>query len=125
MLADTPAFSTMGGMCAHRTGAALLFLLPLLLACARATPLGEIARRGDELRGKHVTVTGEVIDTVDVPLLKYRYYHLDDGSGQLWVQTKETLPARGDHLQVGGNLTPGLHIPGLDVGLVLDEQSRE
>jgi len=112
-------------MSARRAGAGVLLLLPLLFACARPTPLGEIRRRGDELRGQHVAVTGEVIDTLDLPLVKYRYYHLDDGSGQLWVQTKEALPARGDHVQVGGKLTPGLHIPGLDVGLVLDEQSRE
>jgi hypothetical protein len=102
-----------------------LLLLALLVGCARTTPLSEIRKRGDDLRGKQVTVAGEVVDTLNVPLLKYRYYHLDDGTDRLWVQTADKLPAQGEHLQVSGRLTPGLHIPGLDVGLVLDEQSRE
>ena len=104
---------------------AVLLLAVGVFACARTTPIAEIKKRPDEMRGKQVTIAGEVVDTLDLPLLRHKYYHLDDGTGQLWVQTSDKLPAQGDHLQVTGKLEPGLHIPGLDVGLVLDEQTRE
>jgi hypothetical protein len=105
--------------------APLLVLALGAFACARTTPIAQIKKQPDEMRGKQVTVAGEVIDTLDLPLLRHHYYHVDDGTGQLWVQTSEKLPAQGDHLQITGKLEPGLHIPGLDVGLVLDEEARE
>ena len=108
-----------------RLGAACLVLAAGVLACARTTPIAEIKQKPDQMRGRQVTIAGEVVDTLDLSLLRHRYYHLDDGSGQLWVQTSDKLPAQGDHVQVTGTLEPGLRIPGLDVGLVLDEKTRE
>src|SRR6266545_2016328 len=84
-----------------------------LAACNRPTSIAEIRQRGDELRDHRVTVAGEVVDRLDLPLLRNHYYHLDDGTGRIWVQTAQKPPAQGEHLVVTGRLTPGLHVPGI------------
>ena len=103
----------------------LALLAASLAACVRPVAIAEVKQRGEELKGKPVTVEGEVVEKVDLPLLRNRYYQLDDGTGHLWVQTTQPLPARGEHVRVTGTLAPGLKVPGVEVGIVLEESTRQ
>jgi hypothetical protein len=106
--------------------APLLLLVALALAaCVRPLAIADVKQRGEQLKGQRVTVEGEVVDRVELPLLANRYYQLDDGTGHLWVQTAQPLPARGEHVRVTGTLAPGLKVPGVEVGIVLEESTRQ
>jgi hypothetical protein len=111
----------------HRRG--LAFLAPALvacglLACVRPTPISEVRQRSQELEGHRVTVEGQVDERVELPLLRDRYYRIDDGTGHLWIQTSQSTPAEGQRVRVTGTLSPGIKAPGLEAGLVVQEAER-
>jgi len=96
-----------------------------LAACARPMPVSELRQRSQELMGKPVTVEGDVVESVDVPLLRDRYYELDDGTGRVWVETAQPVPGRGERVRVTGTVGPGLKLPGVEVGLLIQETARQ
>ena len=112
-------------MVATRRHAAFVFAAALLaVACAARTPIADVRARTAELQGKEITVEGAVVETLAVPLLGSRYYQLDDGSGQLWIETRSGLPSEGDRVRATGVLAPGLRVGTVELGLVLQESRR-
>ena len=106
---------------AHALAAACLLAAG---ACAAHTPIADVRARTAELQGREVTVEGAVVDTLSMPLVSSRYYQIDDGSGQLWVETRSTLPAEGETVRATGLLSPGLKVGTVELGLVLQESRR-
>jgi hypothetical protein len=104
-------------------GAAAL-LAALAAGCLRPVPISQVRERSAELQGKAVTVEGTVSERVDLPLLRDRFYRLEDGTGTIWVQTAQASPGEGERVRVTGTLGPGLRVPGLDVGLLIVETRR-
>jgi len=107
---------------ASLAGVALLAVLAA--GCVRPLAIAEVRARSAELQGKSVTVEGTVSERVDLPLLRDRFYRLEDGTGTIWVQTAQATPAEGERARVSGTLGPGLRVPGLDVGLLIVETRR-
>ena len=99
-------------------------LLTALAGCAGPLPIAEVRQRSQELQGQQVTVEGQVVERVDLPLLRDRYYQIDDGSERIWVQTVQPTPAEGARVVVTGTLGPGIRVPGMEVGLVIVESER-
>jgi hypothetical protein len=59
-----------------------------------------VVERPAEFEGRTVTVSGTVVEAVNVLVL--RYYKLDDGTGQLVVVTKRAVPAKGASVTARG-----------------------
>ena len=101
-----------------------VFLVLALTGCAARTSIADIRSQAAELEGRQVTVSGKVIDTLALPLVSSRYYQVDDGSGQLWVETRSALPEEGAEVRATGTLSPGLKVGSVEMGLVLQESRR-
>ncbi len=99
--------------------------LGCLVACVRPLPIADVRRQSEILQGKQVTVEGQVVKSVELPLVRDHYYQLDDGSGQIWVQTTQPTPDRGSRVRVTGTVGPGLKVPGVEVGVVIVEARRQ
>jgi hypothetical protein len=104
-----------------------LWALALVAAhgCVRPVAISALRQRSTELQGKPVTVEGQVSRSIDLPLLHDHFYQIDDGTGQIWVQTTQATPAEGQRVRVTGTLGPGMKLPGAEVGLVIVESQRQ
>lgn len=87
---------------------AVLAALALGLACDQlfATKIGKILADPRSYEGKEVTVSGNVVEVVD--LFVHKGFVLDDGTGQLKVVTTRMLPAKGQKVTVKGVIEPGV-----------------
>jgi hypothetical protein len=104
--------------------ASCVALLASIAAACAATSISDVRARAGELAGREVTVEGQVVDTLALPLLGSRYYQLDDGTGQLWVETRSAVPGEGVRVRASGVLAPGLKVGTVELGLVLQESRR-
>lgn len=102
----------------------LLLALAFVSGCAARTSIADVRARAAELEGRQVTISGRVADTLALPLVGSRYYQVDDGSGQLWVETRAALPEEGAEVRATGTLSPGLKVGAVEMGLVLQESRR-
>lgn len=73
----------------------------LMFSCGiDTTKIGDIVSHPREFSGKEVTVSGRVIDTFS--LFVVRYYTLQDDTGQIAIVTDRPLPARGEKMKTKG-----------------------
>jgi hypothetical protein len=70
-----------------------------------------------------VSVSGVVTSSWGVPLVPFRFYKVDDGTGELTVVSGSTrMPARGEHVRVKGKVQDVAVLGGRAVGLHIREQ---
>jgi len=93
-----------------RLGIALAVLAALVLglACDQllATKVGDILKDPRKYEGKEVTVSGTVVEVVD--LIIHKGFVVDDGTGQIKVVTSRMLPVKGQKITVKGVVEPGI-----------------
>ena len=104
---------------------AVCLALVALVACFRPVKISEVHARSQVLMGKPVIVEGRVVRALDLPLLHDHFYELDDGTGQIWVQSAQPTPTEGSTVRVTGTLGPGIKIAGNQAGLLIVEQRRK
>ena len=104
----------------------ILFALALwvlaLTACPSQTNIGKISNDPARYRDKEVAVAGRVTDSYGV--LGNGAYEVDDGTGKIWVVTKNGAPSRGAYVGVKGNVHTGFSFAGRSYGTVLEETNR-
>jgi hypothetical protein len=68
-------------------------------------------------------VNGVVTSSWGVPLVPFRFYKVDDGTGELTVVSGSSrMPARGEHVRVKGKVQDVAVLGGRAVGLHIREQ---
>lgn len=87
-------------------------------------PIGEVRQAAPSLEGRSVRVKGKVVDSNQLPFVGTRFYKLQDGTGELWVTTKDPLPALGESLVVSGELHNTAVLGGASMGIQVRETSR-
>lgn len=87
-------------------------------------PIGEVRQSAPSLEGHNVRVKGKVVDTTQLPFVGTRFYKIQDGTGELWVTTKDALPAMGETLVVSGELHNAAVLGGSSMGIQIREYSR-
>ncbi len=87
-------------------------------------PIGEVRQAAPSLEGRTVRVKGKVVDANQLPFVGTRFYKLQDSTGELWVTTKEPLPALGEGLVVAGELHNTAVLGGTSMGIQIHERSR-
>lgn len=98
-------------------------------ACPDRTSIADIEANPSKYEGKEVAVAGTVKDSygVSIPIIRNGeggMYKIDDGSGSIWVVTKNSVPTKGARLGVKGKIQTGANINGKNYGLVLYEDDR-
>ena len=97
-------------------------------ACPKRVSIGEIEANPSRYNDKTVAVAGIVKNSygISIPVLDEGggIYKIDDGTGSLWVITREGVPTRDAQLGVKGKIRSGVVYNGRNYGLVLMEDDR-
>lgn len=87
--------------------AAVALLAAIVAGCALRTPrIAEIKQNPGRYEDRTVAVTGIVTSSWSVPLVPYKFYKVDDGTGELTVLANSgRTPTKGARVRVKGKLT--------------------
>ncbi len=103
-----------------------LFICVLALAlfsCGlSSTKIGDIIGHPRDYADKEVTVSGEVVETFSLFVVKY--FTVRDDSGEISVVTERALPAKGEKIKVTGTVREAFSI-GTKTALVLVEKTEK
>jgi len=105
----------------------VLLLTVLASACAtalRSPHISELRANPARYQNHSVSISGVVTSSWGVPLVPYRMYKVDDGSGEVTVLSQNTrMPTRGAHVRVKGKVEDVGVLGGQALGLHLREES--
>ena len=111
----------------HIHRASLVLLLTVLVwACAtmRSPRISELRANPARYQNHSVNISGVVTSSWGVPMVPYRMYKVDDGSGEVTVLSQNTrMPTRGAHVRVKGKVEDIAVLGGQSLGLHLREES--
>ena len=112
-------------MPALRNTAVFLALLSgtiLFTACPSQTNIAKINANPDRYRNKEVGIVGRVTNSYGA--LGAGAYEIDDGTGRIWVATRNGVPSRGVRVGAKGYVHNGFNFAGRSFGTVVEETDR-
>src|SRR5438309_11077472 len=96
-------------------------------ACAlslRNPDIAELQRHPGRYQDRTVSISGVVTSSWGVPMVPFRLYKVDDGTGEVTVVSQSTrMPARGERVRVKGRVDDVAVLGGRAVGLHVREES--
>jgi hypothetical protein len=112
-----------------RSFAVLSFAL-MVSACAgvlRSPDIADVKRNAGHYSDRTVTVDGTVTSSWGVPLVPFKMYKVDDGTGEITVLSRggERTPSRGSHVKVKGVVRDVAMFNGMPLGLHLEERDLD
>jgi hypothetical protein len=104
---------------------ALTLLLAAAAACAlRGAMIADIQRNSGHYVDRTVTIEGRVTTAWGLPLLPFKLYRVDDGTGQLTVVSRSVrTPTTGARVRVKGRVSEVAVLGGRPLGLHLEERT--
>ena len=93
-----------------------------LTACPSQTTISKINQDPSKYHDKEVALVGKVTDSYGV--MGNGIYEVDDGTGRIWVMTRQGVPAKGARVGASGKVHTGVSFGGRTYGLVLEEEHR-
>jgi hypothetical protein len=110
-----------------RSFAQILLVAALTSGCAAAlhSPrISEIRNNPGRWQDRTVSINGTVTSSWGVPLVPFRFYKVDDGTGEVTVLSQNArMPTRGAHVRVKGKVNDVGVLGGQALGLHLREES--
>jgi hypothetical protein len=105
---------------------ALLAIVGTLSGCAlvaRRTSVAELKYNPGRYHNRTVAIDGVVTSSWGLPLMPFKVYKVDDGTGEMTVvaQNGRTPPPKGARVRVKGRVDDIATLGGLAVGLHLNE----
>jgi hypothetical protein len=99
----------------------LVSFLATLTACSAfiATPIERIKSNPREYTDKRVKISGTVTETFS--LLVLRYFILNDGTGEMYVVTKKSMPANGEKVKVSGTVRDAFSLGDIQLLVLLED----
>lgn len=99
----------------------------MLSACAgvlRNPDIGDVKRNAGHYADRTVTLDGTVTSSWGVPLLPFKLYKVDDGTGEMTVLSRggARTPIKGSHVKVKGVVRDVAVFNGMPLGLHLEER---
>jgi hypothetical protein len=108
-------------------GVLVLGLAGLASACAlslRQVSVVDLNRHPGRYQDRTVSISGTVTSSWGLPLVPFRFYKVDDGTGELTVLSENSrMPARGERVRVRGRVSDVAVLGGRPLGLHLREES--
>ena len=99
----------------------------MLSGCGEGrTKISAVLNNTDKYMSKEIVIGGEVTKTYGINLIiaEAGAYQLDDGTGKIWVTTKNGVPEEGQILAVRGKVSRGMRIAGESFGAIIQEKER-
>jgi len=111
-------------------GLVALSLAAVVSGCAgtlRNPDIGDVRRDAGHYSDRTVTVDGTVTSAWGVPLLPFKMYKVDDGTGEITVLSRggNRTPVKGSHVKVKGVVRDVAVFNGMPLGLHLEEQDLD
>ena len=104
----------------------LLGLVVLLSACAARMSVAELQYNPGRYQDKTVSLDGVVTSSWGVPLVPFRFYKIDDGTGEMTVISQSgRVPNKGARVRVTGKVGDVATFGGQSVGLHLREKDLD
>ena len=110
----------------------LIRLLPVFAAvvvlsgCAARMSVAELKYNPTRYHDKTVALDGVVTSSWGVPLVPFRFYKIDDGTGEVTVISQGgRVPSKGSHVRVTGKVGDVASFGGQSVGLHLREKDLD
>jgi len=89
----------------------------------RNPDIADLQRHPGRYQDRTVSVSGVVTSSWGVPLVPFRFYKVDDGTGELTVLSQSSrMPANGERVRVRGRVQDVAMFGGRAVGLHLREE---
>ena len=105
---------------------AAVALATALSGCAlslRNPDIAELQRHPGRYQDRTVSVSGVVTSSWGVPLVPFRFYKIDDGTGQVTVLSQNLrMPATGERVRVRGRVEDVAMLGGRALGMHLREE---
>lgn len=108
------------------TKLSLLFLLAISAnACALRSPsIADLRANPSRFQHRTVNIEGVVTSSFGIPLVPFKMYRVDDGTGEVTVLSQNNrTPTRGARVRVKGQVDDVAVLGGQAVGLHLKERS--
>ena len=100
----------------------------LLSGCPDRISIADIEANPSKYENKQVVIAGTVKDSygVSIPGTEIRggAYKIDDGTGSIWVVSRETVPTRNAKIGVKGRVASAVNWNGKNYGLGMYEEDR-
>lgn len=104
-----------------------IVLAVTLSGCAlslRSPNIADLKMHPGRYQDHTVSVSGVVTSSWGVPLVPFRFYKIDDGTGEVTVLSQGSrMPATGEHVRVKGRVEDVAMIGGRALGLHLREEN--
>ena len=92
----------------------------------RSPDIADVQRNAGHYADRTVTIDGTVTNSWGVPLVPFKLYKVDDGTGEMTVVSRGSrTPAKGNHVKVKGVVRDVAVFGGQPLGLHLDERSLD
>lgn len=102
-----------------RLVAAALFAI-VTAACASGASVGQLKTNPGRYVDKNITVRGTVTSSFGIPLVPFKMYQVDDGTGEILVLSdSDRIPSRGARVRVTGKVSEFAVFGGRSIGLHL------
>ncbi len=105
--------------------APLALALVLLAGCAlsRHPKIAELKYNPGRYQNQSVTVNGVVTSSWGIPMVPFKLYKIDDGTGEVTVLSQDgRVPSKGSHVSVRGRVNDVATFGGQAVGLHLRQE---
>ena len=111
-------------------GFAALTLTLALSACAgtlRNPDIGDVQRNAGHYSDHTVTLDGTVTSSWGIPLVPFKLYKVDDGTGEMTVLSRggNRTPSKGSRVKVKGVVRDVAMFNGMPLGLHLEERDLD
>jgi len=98
----------------------------LLAGCATGTRIAEIKYNPGKYQDRSVKVEGVVTSSWGVPLVPFKLYKVDDGTGEVTVVANDgRAPTKGAKVSVKGRVREFAMFGGQSLGLHLQQESLD
>ncbi len=99
----------------------------LMTACAaRSADIGEVKMNPGRFADKTVSVEGVVTESWGIPLVPYKMYKVDDGTGEITILANDDqVPTKGARVRVKGEVQNVATLGGRALGLHLRQRDLD
>jgi hypothetical protein len=97
-------------------------LLVMLSGCALNPSVAELKYNPGRYQNRTVAINGVVTSSFGVPLVPFRFYKIDDGTGEMTVLSQGgRVPTKGARVRVKGRVSDVATFGGQSVGLHIEQ----
>jgi hypothetical protein len=95
-------------------------------ACASGASVGQLKTNPGRYVDRNVTVHGTVTSSWGIPLVPFKMFQVDDGTGEILVVSDDNrVPSRGARVKVTGKVSEFAVFGGRSIGLHLRERDLD